>query len=191
LAETQIKEFDAVRITNFAIKYKGETESTEFGCVGTLGGETVLITKTKNCEGVPAKKKSVPVSMNLTVNAHIKVDTARKIWGLSNDGLKPGIYAYGGDSKSAQFCLTADVIDEFEDVVKKIAFPNSSSTTGLTLNVENGAEEIAQLELSFEVLMDELRKLYYEAFEVDMDETIKTQWHQNFSPELVKLIPTP
>lgn len=187
MPEVTIKEFDAVRITNFAIKYKGETESTEFGCVGTLGGETVLITKVKNCEGAPAKKKSVPQSMNLTINAHIKVDTARKIWGLSNDGLKPGIYAYGEDSNSPEFCLTADIIDEFEDVVKKIAFPNCSSSTGLTLNIENGAEEVAQLELTFEALKDTLRKFYYESFEEEMDEEVKTQWHTNFTPELVKL----
>jgi len=191
LAETEVIEFDAVRITNFAIKYKSETASTQFGSVGQISGETVLRTITKNKEGIPAKKKSVPQSMNLTLNAHIFVETARKLFGLSNEGLKPGVYSYGNDSKSPEFCLTADVIDEFEDVVKKISFPNSSSTSGLTLNIENGAEEIAQLELSFEVLQDSLRKLYYEAFEVEMDEDVKTQWHQNFSPDLVKLIPTP
>lgn len=191
MATTEIKEFDPVRTTNFAIKYKGATESSEFGCVGTLSGETVLVTITKNCEGRPAKKKSKPQSMNLTISAHIKVDAARKIFGLTNTGLKPGIYSYGTDSTTEDFCLTADVIDEFEDIVKKIAFTNCTSSTGLTLNVENGAEELAELELTFEVLPDTENKLYYEAFESEMDDETKTQWHTNFTTDLVKSIPTP
>lgn len=188
----EIKEFSPVRITNFAIKFKGETTASEFGCVGQVEGETEMLTIVKKCEGVEVKSKSKPQKMTLKVTGHVQTAPLRKIFGLSNEGLKPGIYSYGSDSKSKDFILTADVIDEFEDLTKLIAFPNCTSSTGLTISIENGADEVAEMELEFTAMVDSNRQCYYEALINELGEeaeTIAETWRTNFSPDLVKAPP--
>ncbi|PTY79620.1 phage tail protein [Heyndrickxia sporothermodurans] len=189
---TTIEEFDAIRITNFNIKFKGEQTAQSFGCVGQLEGETEMITIVKKCEGVETKSKSKPQKMTLTLNSHVKVAPLRSIFGLSNEGLKPGVYSYGSNSKSKDFVLTADVIDEFEDLTKLIAFPNCTSSTGLTLSIENGADEVAELELEFTAMVDDNKNCYYEALLDELaDTTVAETWRTNFTPDLVKEVPAP
>lgn len=195
MAVTTIQEFDAVSIKNASVQFfDGATkqQGTRFGCLGSIEGETESITVVKNCEGREAKSKTKPVKMNLTVNAHIPVAVARDYFGLKTDGLKPGIWAYGDLSSGKRFVFTADVIDEFEDIVKLIAFANCSNNAGFKIAVENGAEEVAQLELTFTALADSLGKFYYEALVAELeDETVATTWHKDFTPELVQAVPTP
>jgi hypothetical protein len=114
-------------------------------------------------------------------------DPVRKIFGLSNTGLKPGVYSYGSNSKGLPFVFTGDVIDEFEDVTKLIAFPNCSSSTGLTLSIENGADTVAELELEFTAMVDDNKNCYYEAIVDELtDPADATTWRTNFSYDLVK-----
>ncbi len=192
---TVVQDFDAVSITNASVQFFDSAEQqpgTKFGCIGTIEGETEVIEIVKKEEGIEVKKKSKPVKMNLTVSAHIPVQVARDFFGLKTEGLKTGIWSYGSLSKGKRFVLTADVVDEFEDIVKLIAFSNCTNSTGFKISIENGADEVAQLELEFTALADELRNFYYEAFidEIE-DEAVKTQWHTQFNPTLVQSIPTP
>jgi len=191
---TVVQEFDSVSITNASIQFfDGETQQngTKFGCVGSIEGETEGVEIVKKCEGIEAKRKFKPTKMNVNVNAHIPVQVGRDIFGLKNTDLKPGVYSYGELSQSKRFVFTADVIDEFEDVKKLIAFPNCSNTTGFRISIENAADEVAMLELSFAVLKDTLGNLYYEAFVDELDDqTVADTWHSLFTPELIQ-IPTP
>jgi hypothetical protein len=192
---TVIQEFDAVSIKNASIQFleNGQQQpGTKFGCIGQLEGETEVIEIIKKCEGIEVKKKSKPVKMNMKVSAHIPVKVARDFFGLSNKDLKPGVWSYGTLSKGKNFVFTADVIDEFEDVVKLIAFPNCSNSSGFKIAIENGADEVAMLELEFTALADSLNNFYYEALIAELeDQTIAEQWHTAFTPDLVKAIPTP
>lgn len=192
MAVTKVEEFDPVRITNFGVMFKGSTESQQFGATGQIDGETQMLTITKKKEGVVVKSLSKPQSMTLKLNAHVKVDPLRKIFGLSNEGLKPGVYSYGSDSSGQEFILTADAIDDFEDITKLIAFPNCSSSSGLVLSIENGADEVAELELEFTAMIDDHNKCYYEAFISELDDpSLADQWRTNFSYEVVQSIPAP
>ncbi|TDR51732.1 phage tail protein [Paenilisteria rocourtiae] len=187
---TIIEDFDATRITNLGIKFDGDTASTPFGCTGSVEGETELLELVKKCEGVEVKKRSTPQKMTLTISAHIKVAVLRDIYGLSNEGLQVGVYAYGADSMSKPFVLTADVIDEFEDVTKLIAFPNCTSSTGLKITVENGADEVAEVEIEFTAMIDDYRKCYYDAFIDELtpataDEYVEL-WHTNFTSAMTR-----
>lgn len=189
-----VEEFDAVSIKNSSIQFfEGNTQKpgTKFGCVGSLSGETESKSVIKVCEGVEAKKRNIPLKMNLTISAHIPVAIARSIFGLSNTDLKPGVYSYGPDSLGKRFVYTADIIDDFEEVTKLIAFPNCSNEGGFKITVENGQDEVAQLELTFTALVDSNKKFYYEAIVDELeDATIATQWHTQFTSSLVSL-PTP
>ncbi|MGM9925167.1 MAG: phage tail protein [Bacillus sp. (in: firmicutes)] len=186
---TIIEEFDAIRITNASIQFKKngvQQPGTRFGCLGKLEGETEMKEFVKRCEGIEVKKVSKPQKILLTLTGHISVEVARDIFGLSNVGLKAGVYSYGADSKALPFVFTADVIDDFEDIVKHIAFANCSSNTGLKINVENGGDEVVEVEMEFTVMLDSKNNLYYEAFADEVeDQTVIEKWHTQFTPGLV------
>lgn len=185
---TVITEFDPVSIKNPMIKFKGDTTAQEFGAIGKIDGETELLEIVLKKEGIEVKRKATPQKMTLKLSAHVKIDPLRKVFGLSSTNLKPGVYAYGSDSKGQEFTLTADVIDEFEDVTKLIAFPNCVSSTGLLLSVENGADEVAELELEFTAMVDDNKKCYYEAIVDELDDpTVASKWKSDFNYDLVKL----
>ncbi|AFN39949.1 phage tail protein [Listeria monocytogenes] len=190
---TIIEEFDATRVTNVGTKFSEDATSIAFGCLGSIEGETELLELVKKCEGVETKKKTTPQKMSLTLNGHVKVPVLRDIFGLSNEGLKAGVYSYGADSLSKPFVLTADVLDEFEAQTKLIAFSNCVAATGLKITVENGADEVAEVELEFTAMIDDNRKCYYEAIISELDEADKDafvkQWHTNFTPDMVIATP--
>lgn len=189
MATTIIEEFDAVSISNASIQFiknGTQTPGKPFGCIGKLEGETELKEIIKKCAGVEVKKTTKPQKMTISVSGHIPVAVVRDLFGLSNDGLKAGVYSYGADSKGLPFVFTADVVDEFEDVVKHIAFTNCASSVGLKISLENGADEVAEMELEFTAMADVNRKFYYEAFADEItDQTLLTKWHSEFKPSLV------
>jgi hypothetical protein len=184
---TIITDFDSVSIKNPNIKFQGDLTAVSFGGIGKIDGETELLEIVKKMEGIEVKRKTTPQKMTLKLTAHVPIDPVRKIFGLSNTGLKPGVYSYGSNSKGLPFTLTADVIDEFEDLTKLIAFPNCSSSTGLTLSIENGADTVAELELEFTAMIDDNKNCYYEAIVDELTDPVDaTTWRTNFSYDLVK-----
>lgn len=189
MTKQTITEFDSVSIKNASIQFKknGKQEpGTKFGCLGNLDTETEVIEITKKCEGIEVKKKSKAVKIKVTVAAHIPVQVARDYFGLSTSGLKPGVWAYGSMSKGYDFVFTADIIDEFEDIVKLIAFSNCTNATGLKFAIENGADEVALMELEFAALADNLNNIYYEALVAELeDSSVAEKWHTQFTTELV------
>ncbi|MFC0525776.1 phage tail protein [Pontibacillus salicampi] len=189
---TAVETFDAVSVKNTSIQFIDsdgtQQDGSPIGCVGTIGGETELKEIVKRCEGVEKKKKTKPIKMNLTLSAHVKQSVLRGIFGLSNQGMKPGIYKYSEDADAKDFILTADVIDEFEDVTKLIAFGNCTSATGLKFTVENGADELALMELEFTAYTDDKGNFMYEALIPELDDdTIKDTWHTQFNTSLVEV----
>lgn len=194
MATTIIEEFDAVSIRNASIQFiKNGTQEqgTKFGLVGQIEGETELSELTKKVGNLEVKKVVKPNKMNLTVSGHIPVKVLRDYFGLTNLNLKPGIYAYGTLSKGHRFVFTADVVDEFEDLVKLIAFANCNNTSGFKITIENGSDEVAMMELEFTVLADDLGNFYYETLVAELsDQTVAENWHKEFKSTLVT-IPTP
>lgn len=190
-----IEEFDAVRVTEFGIKFKDDTEAQLFGCVGKIEGTSEVKRIVKKCEGVERKSKSKVQKMILSLSAHVRLDTHRRIFGIKTAGLKAGVYKYGADSIGEDFLLTALAIDEFEDEQKLIAFSNCSNNAGLTLTIENGVEEVAELSLEFTAMIDDKQGIYYEAYLAELEATGKeafiTSWKTNFTPELVLALDTP
>ncbi|PFW92272.1 phage tail protein [Bacillus pseudomycoides] len=192
MPKTIVEEFDPMTFTNVGIQFieGGEQQTgTKFGCVGTIEGETEMLEIVKKCEGLEVKKISRPSKMTLTLSGHLRVSVLRKIFGIKTDGLKPGVWSYGAKSKGKPFILTADVVDEFEDLQKLVAFANCASSTGFKFKVENGADEVAETELEFTVMKDSNDEFYYEALVDELeDQTVKDQWHTKFTPELVKAV---
>lgn len=184
-----IEEFDAWDIQNASIQFfNGDTQQpgTKFGCVGTLGFEPETAVLSKKCGRAVIREKTVTTKLNVTLSAHIPVQVARDYFGLSKADLKPGVYSYGSDSIGKDFAFTADVIDQFEDVTKLIAFPKASNSTGFKLNIDTSQEELAMIEIAFSAVADTNGKFYYEAIVDELeDSTIAKTWHTKFDSSLV------
>lgn len=78
-------------------------------------------------------------------------------------------------------------MDEDENVKYK-AYPRCILSSP-SRKIENGAEEVAELEMTIDLMPDENGECMYEALESELEsEEIKQQWLTNFSLELVKAV---
>ena len=182
------KGFSEFEVKNTSIKFANDETATKVGCVGSLEETMNSKTITKKCEGVVVKSVSRGDGTGeLALSLHMRYDLFLKTYGMMSDGtLAEGVYTYGKNSIHQNFCLTAEVYDE--DGVKKLkAYPNCVVTTGIARKIENGAEEVAEMEMTISVMPDENGNGMYEAIEsLITDATVKADWMTKFSPELVK-----
>lgn len=191
--ETQ---FDEYKVTNGSIQWRDpatgtQEEAVKMGCVGKLEVETEIKTIEKKCEGVVVEEFNIPQKMTATFTGHLPVEVLRRGFGIKTEGLKAGVYSYGTDSIPGEGVLTFDVYDIYELVKMLKAYPRTTFSGGLKWSLENGAEEIAEVEISLTFLKDANNQFYYEAFEDEVtDSEVKTKWHTEFTPELVKAAPS-
>ena len=182
--------FSEYEIKNSAIKIN-DTESTEFkkvGCVGSIEEALDCITVTKKCEGVVKKTVTRGAGTGeAKITLHMNYNLYVSIFGMDQSGLKEGVYAYGTGSRHKEFCYVAEVNDE-DGNIKYIAYPKCSVKTGPTNKIENGGEEVQEIEVTFSLYQDENGNCKYEcpAIELSESDNLKTQWMTAFTPELVK-----
>lgn len=189
---TVIETFYPVDIANVSVKFSNSELAESFGCTGVLSGETEMRTVSAKCGAITLEEKSLPIKMTGTVSAFVKMGIYRKLFGIKNEGLKPGVYAYKLDSKGGEFTLTADIVDDFNEVTKIIAFPKANTSTGLTFTIDKSNDEVAMMEISFTALPDKAKAFYYEGLVEEMadPETVE-KWRKNFSYDLVADIEAP
>lgn len=160
--------------------------ATSFGCIGTLDGTSEIAAVDKKCEGSVIKSVKKVTKMNVTLTGHPYTAVIRKVAGMTNEGLKEGVYGYGADITAKKIVFTAKV-EDMEGNIKYIAFPNMNDVSGLKINVNNDVTEIEMKNFEFSALKDENKMFYYEALESELkDETVKEKWLTGFSPDLVK-----
>lgn len=187
MATTIVTTFDNVSIKKIAFKFKGADSGLSTDCNGQLAGETEMQTIVKKCGSTEVKSKSKPIAMTVTITAHIPVEVYRRFYGVAQDErIKPGIYSYGPDSIGEDFALSAEIVDDFEENEKLLGFLNCTSNTGLTFTIENGADEVAALEMETKVMVDEFNKFYHEAIVAELEEDLTDQWMSNLSADVIK-----
>lgn len=181
------KIFSDFEVKETSILFKGDSKAETIGCVGSLEESLNVITRTKKCEGVVVKSRTKSDgSGELKLSLHMKYDVYLKTFAMVLENLKTGISAYGTNNTHPYFCLTAKVLDE-DDNVKYIAYPNCTASTGIARKIENGATEVAEMELTISVSADEFGNVKYEGLEENIsDESVKSAWLTNFTPELVQ-----
>ena len=182
---TTIEQFSEFEIKESTVKFAGETEATKIGCVGKLGETLNAKTVSKKCEGVVQKSRTKGDGTGeLAFTLHMNAGVFRNMFGMTSTGLKAGVYAYGQGSRHKEFCYTAKALDE-DGNVKYKAYPRCCVTSGISRNIENGAEEVAEIEVTAAVMPDEYGNGMYEAFAEELDETTSSKWLTDFSRELV------
>lgn len=180
--ETVFSEFEA-RTMRFIF---GEGDVYDVKCVGKVECEAAITNIVKKCRGKVAKKRTRPTGEGtLKVTAHIPYELYVRLHDMERDELAEGVYAYGQSSLHPEVCVTADIFDE-DDKEKFKAWPRCVISTGANQTIENGAEEVAEVELEIGYMPDERNEGFYEALVSDLkDENIKTQWLNAFTPALV------
>ncbi len=177
--------FSNYEIKNASIKFKDGSEYTKLGCVGTAEEELEVKVVTKNCEGVLAKSVARGAgSGTVTMSLHMKYDLYAEAFGMDQEGLVPGVMAYGRNSRHKEFALVAQVFDE-DGNEKLIAYPRCVMASAPTASIENGAEEVAEIEIEINLFADDNGNVKYEAIATEA-EAIAAQWMTAWTPELMK-----
>lgn len=172
-----------------AMKVAGDEAYTRDDCVGTLSVERETKTVTKSCRGVVKKRKTKPTG-NGTINLkmHIKMALYRKIHAMTNEGLQPGIYAFDNTEPMPEFSMTARVKDE-DDNIMFLGYPRCKIEEINSMEIENGAEEVAEVEMTVSYMPDDHNKGEYQALEVELtgDVLNADNWMTDFSSENAQL----
>ncbi len=178
--------FSRFEVKKSNIKFDGDTKNYSLDCVGSLETELEVKTITKSCEGVVKKKVSRGSGAGTaTISLHVPYEVYQKIYGMDATGLVKGVSAYGKTSTHKKFTYTGVVKDE-EGNELLIALPNCVASSGPSMNIENGAEEVSEVEIELDLMPDEYDQCEYEAFVSEVESTITTdKWLKEFTPSMV------
>lgn len=178
--------FSDFEIDRMSVKFADAEKALAMNCVGSVEEELTAKEITKKCRGVIIKDVVKGTGEGtLTISAHVPYDLFIEAFGMENDALKTGVFAYGSNSRHKAFCLTMHVVDE-DGEEKYKAYPNCIFKARPTLSTENGAEEVAEVEIEVAVMPDENGFGMYEALAKGLDESIVASWMEDFNYDLVK-----
>lgn len=180
--------FSEYEIRELGFRFKDDEEAIIAECVGS--GEETMDTRvvSKKCRGVTKKKVVKPTGTGVKkYSMHMPWDVYVKLFGMENAKVIDGVKTYGINNTHGVFCLTEKVLDE-DDNVKYKACPNCVVETGKAVKTENGAEEVAEMELEIAVSPDDYGNGLYEALDSELkEETVKTNWMKKFDPASVQV----
>lgn len=180
--------FSEYELREMGVKLNGDTEYKTASCVGSC--EETLNAKviSKSCRGVVFKKTvKGDGTGTLSISMHMPYDLYTDAYGMNLDTLIEGVKAYGTNSIHKGFAIVQHVYDE-DGVEKFKAYPNCIIETGVSRKIENGAEEVAEIELEVSLMPDDKGNCMYEALATELkDETAKSTWMTAFTPEMVQL----
>jgi hypothetical protein len=181
--------FSEFEVDQIGFKFPSTSGSGTYQSVTCIGSyEETMNAKviTKKCRGVVRKKIVKGTGEgSLKISAHIPYDIYTKMYGMDLTSLLDGVKGYGQNSVHPTFSLVAHVTDE-DGVEKYKAYPNCVIETGKVSKVENGAEEVAEIELEVSVAPDEYGQGMYEALDEGLTDTVAAAWMTSFDPDLVQ-----
>lgn len=185
-------DFSRWELRKLAIKMKGTEAYKSADCVGKLEDEYEIKRIVKKCRGVEKKVKHKPVSGTLKLTMHIPYDIYCDMFDMVRDDLIEGVQGYGMNNIHKDFSAVGEMYNE-DDEMMLVAYPVCASAVGPNTVVENGAEEIAEVELEISLMPDDNGYFRYESLPDDLETgnaTIANQWMTAFTPELVAKTPT-
>lgn len=179
--------FSKFELRELGIKTKGSDAYKAANCVGSAEEEMETKIVTKSCRGA-VEKKTVRGTGNGTVNLslHMPYEIYTDVFGMDLDTLIEGVKAYGRNSIHKTFGMVEHVYDE-DGVEMYRAYPNCIIENGVATKIENGAEEVAEIELTVSVMPDDYGNGVYEAMADKLAEDKKTAWMTAFEPSLVQV----
>lgn len=178
--------FSEFEVKEQHIKMADEESYSTMSCVGSSEEELEVKIITKKCRGAIAKEKVKGTGNGtLTESLHVPRDIYNKMYDMNRPNLKKGVYAYGQNSSHPEFSITQRVLDE-DGVEKFKAYPHCVLESGPKRPVENGQEEVPELELTIKLLPDDNGECMYEALKSELDEETAGKWLEHFDTSLVQ-----
>lgn len=168
-----------------ALKVGDDESYTRDDCVGSLEVERETKTITKKCRGVTKKRKTKPTGNGtITVKLHVKLALYRKLNAMTNEGLQPGVWAFDNTKPMPEASLTARVKDE-DDNIAFLGYPRVKVEEINKLSIENGAEEVAEVEMKMAYMPDDYNKGEYQALADELTGDVLTPetWMTDFSSD--------
>lgn len=179
--------FSDFEIDKMNVKFASATEAVAMNCIGSVEEEMTAKIVTKKCRGVVIKNIVRGTGEGtLSISAHVPYEVFKDAFGMELDTLATGVQAYGSNSRHEEFCLTLHVKDE-DGEEKYKAYPRCICNARPTISVENGAEEVAEVEMEIAVMPDEYGNGMYEALAEGLAEDIASKWLAEFTPDLVQV----
>lgn len=189
MPKTSAEVYSMFECDQLALKVAGDSEYTRDDCVGKITIERETKTVTKKCRGVTKKRKTKPTGNGtITVSLHIKLALYRKINAMTNNGLQPGVYGFSNtESIMPELALTARVMDEDDDVMF-LGFPRCKVEEINSTEIENGSEEVAEVEMKLSYMPDDNGIGEYQALAAELTGNVLTKdnWMTEFSSEKAK-----
>ena len=181
--------FSDYEVDEIGFQFEAKTGYQSAKCIGAAEEEMETKVITKLCRGVISKEKVKPTGRGtVKLTLHMPWAIYTEMFGMNLDSLIEGVKGYGQNSVHKNFGMVMHVNDE-DGAEKLKAYPNCVSTSGKASKIENGAEEVAQIELEVSVSPDAYGQGLYEAIVSELkDETVKEKWMTEFTPELVQVI---
>ena len=180
--------FSEYELREMGIKTEGSAAFVAANCVGSCEEELDTKVVSKSCRGVVIKKTVKGAGTGkLSISMHMPWEVYTDVYGMNLDTLIEGVKAYGTNSRHKNFATTQHIFDE-DGVEKFKAYPNCIIETGVARKIENGAEEVAEIELEVSLQPDEYGNCVYEALADELtDETVKADWMTKFTPAMVQV----
>lgn len=180
--------FSDYSLEELGFKFGEETAYQSAKCNGAFEEEMEVKVIQKLCRGIVSKEKVKGTGRGtIKLTAHIPYAIYVAMYGMELDSLIAGVKGYGRNSVHKNFSMVALVEDEDGDK-KLVAYPNCVVKSGKSRKIENGAEEVAQIELEISVSPDEYGQGVYDTLYDDVDESVAAAWMTAFTPDLVQKV---
>ena len=180
-------------LRELAVKVNGSEAFKHADCVGSAEEELDVVQITKKCRGVTAKTRVKGAGTGtVTISAHVPYDLYNAIYDMSERAdLVEGVEGYGNANVHKEFAMVERVFDE-DGIEKLKAYPRCIMLSGPKSSIENGAEEVAELELEVSLMPDANGYCMYQCIVDTLPEgsEIQSKWMTEFTPDLVqKVVP--
>ena len=180
--------FSEYEVNEIGIILTGQETGETTNCIGSAEETMDAKTVVKKCRGVETKSRTKGTGTGeVKLSLHMPYDLFASMYGMKLDSLKDGVLAYGENSSHKPFCLTEKVLDE-DDNVKYKAYPNAQIKEGFSRKVENGADEVAEIELTIAVMPDDYGNGVYEALGIEANKELTANWMTKFTPDLMQAV---
>lgn len=188
MADSPILQMDVTSIASLGLLFKGDEAPIYTECTGSIAVETETRTITKTCGGATMKELTKPTKMTVTINAFVPLEMQRRVFGVKHDeALAAGVYSYGKGSKGEEFGIMAELVDDWTDASKLIAFLKTSSANAFTFTIDTSEDELSQLEIVATAYEDELGYWYHEALADEIEAPLtKEKWLTSLTEEDLK-----
>lgn len=187
MATTQFSEFEVDKLGFKLADDENAKEHTLMSCIGSVEEELEVRTVDKKCRGTVVKHRVYPTGNGtVTISAHFPLDVYNSVYGLTLASLKDGVKGYSRNGKHPVFSMTEHVVNEDGDEKVK-AYPCCVMSSGVTRSVENGGDEVAEVEAEVYVMPDDYGICMYECLVDELPEGLTVDaWMKSFDPKNVQ-----